>query len=170
MSDKSFSNELERALARPDADKLIRQIDAYIEYDRKGGGEWPGEISDDLSEVLDANQHDPDKALAYVMIAAARTDDPGFLAFMGAGPLENILYDPSPKLLDRIVAEARKTARFRWLLSVPYKVAINDRAWDSIKQFRITGDHEEPTADSLPARTRYLRSLRRTQTSSTSRP
>ena len=102
--------------------------------------------------MLDADQNDPDKALAYVMIAAARTDDPGFLAFMGAGPLENILYDPSPELLERIVAEARKTARFRWLLSVPYKIAIADRAWDSIKHFRITGEHEEPTADKLPPR------------------
>ncbi|HEX5257639.1 MAG TPA: hypothetical protein VFW35_02530 [Sphingomicrobium sp.] len=151
MSDKSFSNELERALARPDAEELIRQIDVYIEYDRKGGGEWPDEISDDLSEVLESGD-DPDKALAYLMFAAARTDNPKFLAFMAAGPLENALHDPSYEFLERIVAEARKSARFRWLISVPYKVAIAKSAWEAIKEFRITGDHEEPMGESLPER------------------
>jgi hypothetical protein len=150
MGDQSFSNELERALARPDADKLARQIDVYIEYDRKGGGEWPEDISGDLFEVLESGSEDPDKALAYVILAAARTDEAGFLAFMGAGPLEDALQDPSPEFLERIVAEARKTPRFRWLLSVPFKVAVAERAWEAIKEFRITGDHEEPTAETLP--------------------
>jgi hypothetical protein len=152
MAEKSFSNELRRALARPDADKLIRQIDTYIEYDKTGAREWPDEISDDLGEVLDAGSNDPDKALAYVMIAAARTDDAGFLAFMGAGSLENALEDPSPEFLERIVAEARKTARFRWLLSVPFKVAVSERAWEAIKPFRMTGEHEEPREETLPPR------------------
>ncbi|HEX5237401.1 MAG TPA: hypothetical protein VFW39_02940 [Sphingomicrobium sp.] len=151
MPDKSFSNELERALARPDADKLIRQIDVYLENDRKGGGEWPDEISDDLSEVLESGC-EPDKALAYLMIAAVRTDDAKFLAFMAAGPLENALADPSPEFLKRIVAEARRTPRFRWLISVPFKVAIAVSAWEAIEEFRIAGDHEEPSADTLPPR------------------
>src|SRR3954447_24831994 len=122
MAEKAFSNELERALARPDADKLVRQIDAYIGHEHRGGN-WPEEIANDLEEVLMSGDDDPDKALAYVMIAAARTDDVGFLAFIGAGPLENALRDPSPEFLARVADEARKTARFRWLLSVPFKIA-----------------------------------------------
>jgi hypothetical protein len=151
VADKSFTNELERALARPDAEELIRQIDAYIEYFDRGAGEWPDEIADDLSEVLESSG-DPDKALAYVMIAAARTDDAKFLAFMAAGGLEDALADPGDEFLERIVAEARKTPRFRWLLSVPFRVAISKEAWDAISNFRLTGDHEEPMGDSLPPR------------------
>jgi hypothetical protein len=158
MSDESFSDELRRALARPDASKLIRQIDTYIEYLKTDLGDWPEEIADDLGEVFNSAQEDPDKALAYVMIAAARTDDAGFLAFIGAELLESLLRDPSEDFLQRIVAEGRRSARFRWLLSVPYKVAVSEQAWDAIQPFRIAGEHEEPKGDTLPARTRLQRS------------
>jgi len=152
MADKSFSNELGRALARTDADELVRQIDIYIEYKRLGAGDWPDDIADDLEEILYSGINDPEKAMAYVMIAAARTDDPSFLGFMGCGPLEDVRSEPSTELLERIVAEARKSGRFRWLLSNPFKVAIDEQAWDAIAPFRITGPHEEPTDESLPPR------------------
>jgi hypothetical protein len=164
MPRKSFESELQRALARTDVEKLVRQIDAYIECDRSGGVNRPDDIADDLEEVLMSGDDDPDKALAYVVIAAARTDDAGFLAFMGAGPLENALQNPSCEFLDRVVAEARRTPRFRWLLSVPFKVAVAEAAWDAIKPFRITGDHEESTAETL------RRGRSSNHTSSTSRP
>ena len=133
MADKSFPNELERALSRSDSDELIRQIDLYIAYDRSGGGDWPEDIADDLEEVLMSGDDDPDKALAYVMIAAARTDDGEFLGFMGAGPLEDALERPTREFLKRVVNEATRSKRFRWILSVPYKVAISDDAWHAIK-------------------------------------
>lgn len=98
------------------------------------------------------SREDPDKALAYVMLAAANYDDEDFLALIGAGLLEDILRDPSAEFLHRIVDEGRKTPRFRWLLSVPYRVAISEKAWDAISPFRITGDHEEPERDCLPPR------------------
>jgi hypothetical protein len=63
-----------------------------------------------------------------------------------------VLYDPSADLLERVVAEARKSDHFRWLLSNPFKVAIAPRAWEAIEKFRITGPHEEPAADKLPPR------------------
>ena len=133
MTDQDFMSELERALARPDADKLARQIDIYIEHMKGGDGEWPDEISDDLNEVLMSGNDDPDKALAYVVIAAARTDDDSFLGFMGAGPLEDALERPNKEFLDRIVDEARRSKRFRWMLSVPYREAVSDDTWYAIK-------------------------------------
>jgi len=33
-----------------------------------------------------------------------------------AGLLEDLLRDPMPELLDRVVAEGRKTPGFRWML------------------------------------------------------
>src|SRR5689334_17594462 len=93
-----------------------------------------------------------EKALAYVVIAASRTDDARFLGLLGCGPLEDVLENPSAEMLDRIVAEARKSARFRWLLSNPFKVAIAHRAWEAIEKFRLTGPHEEPAANTLPPR------------------
>jgi hypothetical protein len=133
MANDESESELDRALARPDAAKLIRQIDTYVEHMQSGEQGWPEEISDDLGEVLQSGQDDPDKALAYVVIAAARTDDDSFLGFMGAGPLEDALESPNRQFLERVVAEARRSKRFRWILSVPYRVAISDDAWHAIK-------------------------------------
>ena len=53
-------------------------------------------------------------------------------------------------MIQRIVAEARKSARFCWLLSTPFKVAVSESAWRAIEPFRITGHHEEPALDTMP--------------------
>jgi hypothetical protein len=143
--------ELKRALARPDAETLVRQVDAYAEYFARGGGDWPDEYADDFSEVLNC-AHDPEKAIAYVVLGASRTDNAEFLRFLGCGPLEDALYSASPALMDRIIAEARRSRRFRWLLSTPYRIAMGEAAWEKIQIFRSTGPHEEPPLDTLPPR------------------
>ena len=91
MSAKGYSDELHRALARPDANHLLRQIDAYVAYKARGGGDWPNASADDFAEIISCYHDDPDKALAYVVIAVSRSDDAGFLNYMGCGPLEDVL-------------------------------------------------------------------------------
>jgi hypothetical protein len=150
MSDKSFSNELQRALARPDIADLQRQTRVYYEHCQRGFHEETDENADDIDAVCASNFADPEKALAYVILAAANYDDGEYLAFIGAGLLENLLRDPPTDILERIVAEARKTPRFRWLLSVPYRIAIAKSAWDAIKEFRLTPGNAEPLPETLP--------------------
>jgi hypothetical protein len=153
MSPKAYFDELERALARADADQMCQQLDAYAAYLRNdSGGAWPEEYAEAFGEISYCYHDDPDKALAYVILAASRTDDAEFLAMLGCGPLEDVLRNPSDQLLGRIVAEAHQSDRFCWLLSHPFKVAIAPKAWDDIEKFRITGPHEEPAADKLPPR------------------
>lgn len=151
MDDQSFSNELERVLARPDASDLRRQTRVYYDYYLKDF-ETAEEAAADIDAVSESAHSDPDRALAYVLLAAATYDDGEYLAFMGAGLLEDSLRDPSTEFLKRIVSEARGSARFRWLLSVPFRVAVSEEAWEAIKPFRISGEHEEPAAESLPPR------------------
>nr|WP_166175379.1 hypothetical protein [Altererythrobacter segetis] len=118
MSDKSFDSELARALARPDIDHLRASLAVYYEWiDRREG--FPDEL-----EIWFDQGKDSDRGLALVMLAAATYDDPDFLALVAAGLLENLLQKPSNELLQRIVSEARKTARFRWMLDVPFRHAI----------------------------------------------
>jgi hypothetical protein len=152
MSAKTYLNELERALARPDADQMRRQLAAYADYNSHGIGNPPIELADDFEEVIWCHENDHDKSLAYVVIAASEIDDAEFLGLMGCSNLENVLRDPRPERLERIVREARRSARFGWLLSYPYKVAIAERAWDAITPFRITVPHEESGSDTLPPR------------------
>ncbi len=150
MADKSFTNELQRALARPDIEELQRQSRVYYEHYKRGFHEETDENANDLDTVYASSGINPERALAYVILAAANYDDPVYLAYMGAGPLEEILWDPSPEILERIVAEARKTPRFRWLVSVPYQSAMAKRAWEVLKDFRLTPGNREPSPDTLP--------------------
>jgi hypothetical protein len=152
MGKQEYSTELQRALARPDAEKMCRQVDAYADYFARGAGDWPDDEADDFEEIVCCHHDDPEKALAYIVIAASRSDDAAFLGYVGCGPLEDILRDPSEELLGRVVAEARKSARFRWLLSHPFNVAIAERSWEAIRALRTTGPGEEPSPDTLPPR------------------
>jgi hypothetical protein len=147
MSDTAFSSEFDRALARPDAEKLIRQIDAYAAYIESGDRDWPEEFADDFGEILDSDGKDPEKAFAYLVLGANRS---AFVNLLGCGTLENLLANPSHEMLDRITAEARRSPRFRWMLSCPFKVAVSESAWKAIEPFRQTGPHEEPALDTMP--------------------
>lgn len=87
--------ELRRALTRPDADTLVRQIDAYAASFASGAGEWQVEHADDFSDVVDSSS-DPEKALAYVLIGASRTDNPDFLLFLGCARWKRRSTAPQP--------------------------------------------------------------------------
>jgi len=150
MGKAGYTDELGRALARPDVDTLIRQIDAYRDHIANGDNEWPDEHAEDFEEILFGAARDSEKALAYVVIAASRTDDEEFLRLLGCGPLEDLLYRPSAELLERVVAEGRKSPRFRWLLSCPFQIAVSENAWSKIEPFRLTAPNEEPPLGSLP--------------------
>lgn len=152
MSAKAFTSELDLALARPDAEQLLSLVAAYDEYfaDTDGKGAWPEEWSDAFGDIMDWPETDPELALAYVILAAGRSNNPSFVAVVACGPLEDILRAPSDDMIRRIVAEARKSARFRWMLSHPFKVAVSSTAWQAIEPFRITGPHEEPEHESMP--------------------
>lgn len=131
---------------------MRQQLLTYADYNAKGARDWPEESADDFHEIIASHFDDPEKSFAYVIIAVSQSDDAKFLGLMACGNLEDVLHDPSPELLERVVAEARKSARFRWLLNHPFKIAIADRAWSAIEPFRITGPHEEPSPDIMPSR------------------
>jgi len=142
MSEKSFSNELGRALSRPDAVHLARHIQVYYDNYRAGQPEWSDEESEALSAIMNASLDDPDKTLAYVMLAAANYDDGDFVGYVACGLLENLLRNPSNEILDRVVAEARKTPRLRWMLSIPFQHALAPEALEAIKPFLVDADQE----------------------------
>jgi hypothetical protein len=129
--------------------KLIAAYDTYF-AETDGDGEWPEQWAESFGDALHWPETDPEKALAYVVLAAAHGHNPSFLGVMACGPLEDLLREPSDAMIGRVVAEARKSARFRWLLSHPFKVAVSDAAWLAIAPFRITGEHEEPPYETMP--------------------
>ena len=130
MSDKAYFSELERALARSDVDDLRAHLRTYRQF---SGTDWPDEADEHIDAVMTAHWHDPERGMAYVVLAMAEYDDADFLGVMSAGLLEDLLQEPSSEFVDRIAVEARKTARLRWMLGVPYRHAIQDWIWDRLE-------------------------------------
>jgi hypothetical protein len=119
MSNKGFHNELARALARPDVEELLRILEIYRTWDLKSD-----EYRDEYDVVMYSPERDPDMAFAFIILGAASYDDEEFLGSLSAGVLEDLVRKPTEEILDRVVNEARKTPRFRWMLSVVYNHAI----------------------------------------------
>jgi hypothetical protein len=154
MSDKAFDNELARALARGDVEELRRVLAVHHQYSLDSEIEVKREWTDDCDFVISAgggpDSQDRETALALVSLAAATYDEASYLGLLAAGPLENILYDPDPQMLNRIVAEARKTLRFRWMLSGVWLHAIHPNNVAAIKT--AVGDMSMDRNDPLPPR------------------
>lgn len=149
-----MSNGLQRALNRPDSASMIKHIDVYAQGYSLDPSERSSEWYDAFEQIHHCYHDDPHKAFDYVLIAEWRSDDARFLASIGCGPLEDILCNPSPDLLQSVVEEAQISARFCWLLSHPFKHAIADVAWEAIKGFRSTGPGDEPPLDTLPPKSK----------------
>jgi hypothetical protein len=133
MPDKSFSNELQRVRARPDAEELQRRVRHYYENYQAGVAEWTDEDGDSLEAIFKACMDNAEDAFAYAVLAMAGYDDEGFLDYAAAGPLEDSLRDPPDDLVERVIAEGRRTHRLRWMLDRTYPHAMRKDVADRIR-------------------------------------
>lgn len=150
MTGKSYRDELMRANARPDADELRKKVAVYHDYYRTSGKAkevFRDTHSDDIEEFY-FTYDDPDLGLALVALCASTYDEADFLFLVAAGPLEDILRKPDQDILARVLAEARKNARFRWMLTGIFLHAISDIARPEI--VHVIGTMTE--ADPMPPR------------------
>lgn len=146
MSDQGFTNELERALARPDIDELRRILAIHRRNSLNDANDWP----DECSSVIMSGHDDPDLALSLVILASASFDEPEYLGLMAAGPLEDVLRHPGAHFLERIADEARRTPRFRWMLSGVWLHAIHPEHVEAVQD--AIGDMSMDRGDPLPPR------------------
>lgn len=130
MTGQSYEDELIRVNARPDATELRRKVAVYHEYYRTYGKAKEAFLDDHIDDIeaFQFTYDDPDLGLALVALCASMYDEPDFLFLVAAGPLEDILRKPDQDILARVLAEARKNARFRWMLTGIFLHAISDVA------------------------------------------
>lgn len=129
MSNTSFDSELARVLARPDIEEIRRVLGCYHERFTAEANIWP----DECDTVLTAHYDDPELALAFALVAGATYDDRKFLAMVAAGGMEDLLRNSENGMAPRMVAEAQKFARFRWMLSGVWLHAIHPDNVDLIR-------------------------------------
>ena len=130
MTSSTYDDELVRALGLPDAGELQTAVAAYHQYSKLGGEEKDAYFSECSAplEVFYSTADDPDLGMALVSLSASMYDDPQFLFLIAAGPLDDMLHRATREGIDRIVAESRKSARMRWMLTGIYLHAISDEA------------------------------------------
>ena len=150
MKRTSYNDELMRASARPDAADLRKAIEVYHAYHHTYGKAKEAFL-DEHADIIDGfyfTYDDPERGIALVGLSASMYDDASFLFLVAAGPLEDILRKPSRDIIDRVVAEARKSARFRWMLTGMFLHAISEDARPHIVE--AIGSMTE--ADPMPPR------------------
>lgn len=149
MSRQRFTSELARAYDRVDRVEIERHAELYRVYCETGSAQsFYDDHSTELNDWMDLGFADPDRAIASVMIAAVAYENPASLGMVAAGILEDLLREPSSEMLDRVFAEARKTARLRWMLAIVYPHAMSPVAWQKLEPLLsgISGDDPLPAA------------------------
>lgn len=150
MPDKSYSDELTRALARPDIGDLRHTLAVHHAFSVNKEAQSDDAWTDECEAVFLSGHDDPDLALAFLALAASTYDEPEYLGLLAAGPMEDALGIVAPKILDRIIVESRRNARFRWMLSGVWLHAIHP---DNVEAVRAAvGAFHMDRGVSLPAR------------------
>jgi hypothetical protein len=149
---RTFSNELERALVRPDVEELRSALDGYAQWHLANRTKERVQLKVAITDPILHDNSDFDRSLALEVLAMERFDDPIFLGFVSAGPLESLLTTrpyPSEVHLARILEEARRTERFRWMLSGVWRTSMESTQAMAVK--RIVGS-VDLNNDPLPPR------------------
>lgn len=98
-------------------------------------------------------QETPERAFAVIlqMIERARTKDSAI--FIGCGDLEDLIACHGAAFVDRIEILARRSPRFRWVLSGVWPQGKGDTpVWARIAALQATGPHMD-RGDALPPAT-----------------
>jgi len=91
-----------------DADRLIRNWLSYAESrSRSKAHFWA------FCCLEDYVHHEPETAWPIILQLVSKALDDHVLAFLAAGPLENLIHSHGPEFIDRAVLEAKNDKRFR---------------------------------------------------------
>jgi uncharacterized protein DUF6869 len=88
---------------------LTELVDAYLRYarEKREEGFWAW---DELTKLV---LHEPETAWEVVTMLVERANDPAELAYVAAGPLEDLIHRHGARLVDRMEVQSRRSAQFR---------------------------------------------------------
>jgi hypothetical protein len=83
--------------------------------------------------VMDLAEHHPEEVLPVVRALVRLAPNDGDLAFVAAGPLEELLKCHGPKIIAQVEAAAADDARFRLALSGVWRSTIEEAVWARVQ-------------------------------------
>src|SRR5258708_22427995 len=107
-------------------------IEAYFDY-RKSHSDsdyWAWEEVD-----VKLIKNDPDKAWQVILKLLEAAQDDGDLAYVAAGPLEDLLVYHGEKIIDRLEKEAQTNHKLRFTLSGVWRNKISEDIWKKILEW-----------------------------------
>ena len=116
---------------------LPRFADRYlslISVDEDAYGTHPEVWTADL--MFDLVRDHRDMAFEAIRATLARCTTPEQVAMLAAGPLEDLLTEHGPEMIDRVLAEAEASDRFRYALTGVWKNEIKPMVWARLESAR----------------------------------
>jgi hypothetical protein len=121
--------------ASTDYEKLVRSWIKYHEDAVRRGGEVTGDDENfwAFEMMLDLCRIDPEAAWEVIQRIVDRAEDPGVLACVGSGPLEDLLTKHGNEFIERVVAEIRANAKFANVAESMWPNRISPDVWDTVQ-------------------------------------
>ena len=107
---------------------------ALISVDEDAYGTHPEVWTADL--MFDLVRDHPDLAFEAIRATLARCTEPAQVAMLAAGPVEDLLTEHGPGMIDRVEAEAEASDRFRYALTGVWKSEIKPLVWARVEAAR----------------------------------
>ena len=112
-------------------------IDAWIRYTKSGEKArekdelfWAYEAVAQLADDL------PFECLVLIINILARDSEMPVIGALAAGPMEDLLVNHGPAIIDQVTKEAHKNETFRTMLGGVWKNGINSFVWEQIDALR----------------------------------
>jgi len=103
-------------------------ISAYLDYGRTQDDRYFWAFNAVLKLILEEEYEDL-WSVSLALIAAVPDDDPQLLAYVAAGPLEDVIRRAGPQILDRLETQARRDRKFRRSLTGVWGHAQQPEVW-----------------------------------------
>ena len=110
----------------------------WREYDSTGNVPDDNDASEELRDLA---RTDPDVAWDAIIqilgLLEPKSENPLFQS-LAAGPLEDLLGDNGPAVIDRLEAEARQNSHFNLLLGGVWKGRMSQDIWERVAKCRLS--------------------------------
>jgi Family of unknown function (DUF6869) len=113
-------------------EKLIRHWILYNEA--KEGSPEREEYYWAEEKITDYVEKDPELAWEYLLKILSCEISQWAVGLLAAGPLENLLSDFGPQLIDRVEKEARINPKFRLALTGVWQGGMTDDIWKRVQE------------------------------------
>lgn len=93
---------------------------------------------DAFATVSDMSAYDPDQCWRFLEIARNADLSDKDLAYISAGPFEDLMKRHGKDFIDRVEASARQDSRMRYLIATVWRAGMSNEIWGRLEGLRAS--------------------------------